>query len=103
MSIGLINQLTITIKLGTTVIITTHYIEEAKEAHCVGFIESGTILAQSTPSKLQQEYECSTLEEVFLKLCIHRYSHKTNVDKPKVRKLFIQIIINAFHFIHLFI
>nr|XP_027201531.1 ABC transporter G family member 23-like [Dermatophagoides pteronyssinus] len=61
---------------GTSVIITTHYIEEAKEAHNVGFIESGTVLAQSTPSKLQEQYKCNTLEEVFLKLCLSRYSRK---------------------------
>lgn len=71
---------------GTTVVITTHYIEEAKEAHHVGFIESGTILAQSTPSQLQAEYGCNTLEEVFLKLCIHKYSRNSHKQTtvPKV-------------------
>lgn len=64
---------------GTTVIITTHYIEEAKEAHNVAFIESGTILAQSAPAQLQEKFQCSTLEEVFLKLCISRYSRQ-NTD-----------------------
>lgn len=62
---------------GTSVIITTHYIEEAKEAKTVGFVESGSILAQSSPKHLQQQYGCDTLEEVFLKLCLRRYSKKT--------------------------
>ena len=61
---------------GTTIIITTHYIEEAKEAHQVAFVDSGRILAQSTPKRLQEKYNCSTLEEVFFKLCLHRYTGK---------------------------
>ncbi|KAH9497736.1 hypothetical protein DERF_013698 [Dermatophagoides farinae] len=68
---------------GTSVIITTHYIEEAKEAHNVGFIESGTVLAQSTPSKLQEQYNCNTLEEVFLKLCISRYSRNNQQQQQQ--------------------
>lgn len=75
---------------GTSVIITTHYIEEAKEAHNVGFIESGVILAQSTPSKLQEDYSCKTLEEVFLKLCISKYSRKDSqiINRSKVSEYF---------------
>lgn len=68
----------------TTVMITTHYIEEAKEAHNVGFLESGSILAQSTPERLQKEYSCNTLEEVFLKLCLRRYATKKDSVKELV-------------------
>jgi len=51
------------------VIITTHYIEEARSAAQVAFMNSGTILKQSAPNQLMSEYQCSTLEEVFLRLC----------------------------------
>ncbi|CAG2167741.1 unnamed protein product, partial [Oppiella nova] len=54
---------------GQTVIITTHYIEEARSAAQVAFMNSGTILKQSAPNQLMSEYQCSTLEEVFLRLC----------------------------------
>lgn len=53
-----------------TVIITTHYIEEARMAHNVGLMLNGTLLAQSPPERLIHQHGCSTLEEVFLKLCL---------------------------------
>ena len=54
--------------LGKTVIITTHYIEEAKNATTVAFMKSGGILKQSDPRKLMNDYQCSTLEAVYLTL-----------------------------------
>ncbi|CAG2114281.1 unnamed protein product, partial [Medioppia subpectinata] len=56
-------------KYGQTVIITTHYIEEARSAHNVAFMRSGAVLRQSNPQQLMDEYECPTLEDVFLQLC----------------------------------
>ncbi|CAG2112871.1 unnamed protein product, partial [Medioppia subpectinata] len=52
-------------KYGQTVIITTHYIEEARSAHNVAFMRSGAVLRQSNPQQLMDEYECPTLEDVF--------------------------------------
>ncbi|CAG2106321.1 unnamed protein product, partial [Medioppia subpectinata] len=54
---------------GITVIITTHYIEEARTAHNVGFMNNGCLLRQANPNKLMDEYSCRTLEDVFLRLC----------------------------------
>ncbi|XP_054161148.1 ABC transporter G family member 20-like [Oppia nitens] len=54
---------------GVTVIITTHYIEEARTAHNVGFMNNGSLLRQSNPNKLMTEYSCRSLEDVFLMLC----------------------------------
>ncbi|CAG2105029.1 unnamed protein product [Medioppia subpectinata] len=54
---------------GQTVIITTHYIEEARSAHNVAFMRCGAVLRQSNPQQLMAEYECPTLEDVFLQLC----------------------------------
>ncbi|XP_043467257.1 ABC transporter G family member 23 isoform X1 [Leptopilina heterotoma] len=51
-----------------TVIITTHYIEEARQAHTIGLMRSGRLLAEESPRALLQMYSCSSLEEVFLKL-----------------------------------
>ena len=50
---------------GNTVIITTHYIEEAKRASNVGFMKSGAILKQSNPQKMMNDYQCETLEAVY--------------------------------------
>lgn len=55
---------------GKTIIITTHYIEEARRAHTVGMMRSGVILSEDAPENLMKCYGCSSLEDVFLKLCI---------------------------------
>ncbi|XP_003246532.1 ABC transporter G family member 20 isoform X2 [Acyrthosiphon pisum] len=51
-----------------TVIITTHYIEEARQAHTIGLMRSGRLLAEESPRALLSMYHCQSLEEVFLKL-----------------------------------
>lgn len=61
------NHLTnITQKYGTTVIITTHYIEEAKFANTVGLLRDGKLLAEESPFKLMEDHHTATLEEAFL-------------------------------------
>ena len=54
---------------GTTVILTTHYMEEA-EYLCdrVGIIDKGRIIALGSPAELMKEHGASNLEDVFLKL-----------------------------------
>ncbi|XP_015604185.1 ABC transporter G family member 23 [Cephus cinctus] len=53
---------------GVTVVITTHYIEEAKQANKIGLMRCGQLLAESTPSQLLIRFQCDTLEEAFLTL-----------------------------------
>ena len=53
-----------------TVIITTHYIEEARQANVVGLMRHGRLLAESSPEDLLVQHQMETLEEVFLKLCM---------------------------------
>ncbi|EFX78467.1 ABC protein, subfamily ABCH [Daphnia pulex] len=55
---------------GRTVIITTHYIEEARQAHTIGLMRSGHLLAEESPHNLLSLHGLSTLEDVFLKLCM---------------------------------
>ncbi|XP_018343967.1 PREDICTED: ABC transporter G family member 23-like, partial [Trachymyrmex septentrionalis] len=52
-----------------TVLITTHYIEESKDANKIGLIRCGKLLAESAPQELLEQFQCSSLEEAFLKLC----------------------------------
>ncbi|KAL0122972.1 hypothetical protein PUN28_007554 [Cardiocondyla obscurior] len=52
-----------------TVLITTHYIEETKDANKIGLMRCGKLLAESSPELLLQRFQCSFLEEAFLKLC----------------------------------
>lgn len=51
-----------------TIILTTHYIEEARQANTVGLMRAGRLLAQSNPEELIRAFNVSTLEAVFLKL-----------------------------------
>jgi len=57
---------------GTTIIITTHYIEEARQADVVGFVRQGRMLEQGPPDILIAKYSKPTLEDVFLHLCNQR-------------------------------
>ncbi|XP_070491613.1 ABC transporter G family member 20-like [Chironomus tepperi] len=54
----------------TTVIITTHYIDETRQAHKIGLMRGGKFLAEESPDDLLQKYHCESLEEVFLKLSV---------------------------------
>ncbi|KRG02119.1 ABC transporter G family member 23 isoform X2 [Drosophila mojavensis] len=69
-----------------TVIITTHYIEEARQAHTIGLMRSGHLLAEESPSVLLTMYKCISLEEVFLKLS-RIQSQKGDVSQVNFSKM----------------
>eukprot|EP00095_Tigriopus_kingsejongensis_P012232 snap_masked-scaffold87_size395581-processed-gene-0.5 protein:Tk12232 transcript:snap_masked-scaffold87_size395581-processed-gene-0.5-mRNA-1 annotation:"abc transporter g family member 20-like" len=54
----------------TTIVITTHYIEEARQANKVGMMRCGRILAEGSPHELMEEYAQGSLENVFLQVCL---------------------------------
>lgn len=54
----------------TTVIITTHYIDETRQAHMIGLMRGGKFLAEKSPTDLLKQYNADSLEDVFLKLSI---------------------------------
>ncbi|XP_026729160.1 ABC transporter G family member 20 [Trichoplusia ni] len=54
----------------TTVIITTHYIDETKQADIIGLMRGGRFLAEESPMELIRRYQGESLEEVFLKLSV---------------------------------
>ncbi|XP_046742302.1 ABC transporter G family member 20-like isoform X1 [Diprion similis] len=60
--------ITITKEEDTAVVITTHYIEEAKQADKVGMMRCGQLLTESTPGQIMSQFQCPTLEEAFLTL-----------------------------------
>lgn len=59
-----------------TVVITTHYIEEARQANVVGLMRQGKLLAEDSPDNLMAQHGMDNLEDVFLKLCITDSSRK---------------------------
>ncbi|XP_071372141.1 ABC transporter G family member 23 [Centroberyx affinis] len=52
-----------------SVIITTHYIEEARQANVVGLMRNGRLLAEGPPDAVMKQHSASTLEHAFLQLC----------------------------------
>ncbi|XP_065916658.1 ABC transporter G family member 20-like isoform X2 [Dysidea avara] len=59
--------LEITAAGNTTIVITTHYIEEARQANVVGLMRSGRLLAEAKPNDLIRDFNVTTLEDVLLK------------------------------------
>ena len=54
---------------GTTILYTTHYMEEAQElCSRIGIIDAGKIIEQGTPNELLQQSDCRNLEDLFLQL-----------------------------------
>jgi ABC-2 type transport system ATP-binding protein len=53
---------------GTTVFVTTHYLDEAEYCERVSIMVDGRIGAMGTPDELKREYSATTLDEVFVRL-----------------------------------
>ncbi len=53
---------------GTTVFVTTHYMDEAEYCERVSIMVAGRIDALDTPAGLKKQFEVPTLEEVFIHL-----------------------------------
>ncbi len=51
---------------GTTILITTHYMDEALRCERVGLINHGQLVAEGTPAELMKQVKVQTLEEAFL-------------------------------------
>lgn len=54
----------------TTIIITTHYIEEARQANYLGFMRKGKIIEEGSPQTLMIKYNHNILEDVFYAICL---------------------------------
>ncbi len=53
---------------GTTVFVTTHYMDEAEYCGRVSMMVDGRIAALDTPSKLKEKFNASSMHEVFVKI-----------------------------------
>ncbi|KAF5272003.1 hypothetical protein FQR65_LT04984 [Abscondita terminalis] len=57
---------------GVTIIMTTHYIDEARQADRIGLMRDGTIICEDSPTKLLVRVEASSLEEAFYKVIVRQ-------------------------------
>lgn len=53
---------------GTTVFVTTHYMDEAEYCNRVSIMVNGKIEALDTPKKLKEQFKVDSMNDVFLKL-----------------------------------
>jgi ABC-2 type transport system ATP-binding protein len=53
---------------GTTIFVTTHYMDEAEYCNRVSIMVNGKIEALDTPQRLKEQFEVSNMNDVFLKL-----------------------------------
>lgn len=54
---------------GKTLVITTHYMDEARHCHRVGFLRKGQLIAVDTPEALMEQTGSDNLEDAFLAFC----------------------------------
>ncbi|CAL8072598.1 unnamed protein product [Orchesella dallaii] len=72
----------------TTVIITTHYVDEARCSDKVGIMRKGRLLAESSPTALLQENNTTSLEAAVLKLCRENENHSKPAPKQELLTVF---------------
>lgn len=65
------------------VIITTHYIDETKQAHKIGLMRKGVLLAENSPNHLLSAFNTTSLEDAFLKLCLQQGSDEVAENNTK--------------------
>ena len=53
---------------GTTVFVTTHYMDEAEYCDRLSIMQDGHILALDTPANLKQQYQEKTMQDVFMRV-----------------------------------
>lgn len=53
---------------GTSVLVTTHYLDEAEYCDRVSIMVDGRIGAMGTPAELKRQFDTTTLDEVFVRL-----------------------------------
>jgi ABC-type multidrug transport system ATPase subunit len=62
-----------------TIIITTHYIEEARKADRVSFMRSGNLLLEGATNRIINHFQAETLDDVFLHLCMREENTKVEI------------------------
>lgn len=74
-----------------SIIITTHYIEEARAANVCGLMRQGKLLVEESPDFLMEKFKCPTLEAVFLQLSRASDNSKSSSLSPS------EVIIQQLH------
>src|SRR5690606_21545252 len=62
---------------GVTILVTTHYMDEAEHCNSIGFLYYGNILSIGTPNNIKKEVGKSSLEDIFVTLVENEKKKKT--------------------------
>jgi ABC-2 type transport system ATP-binding protein len=62
------NMIYVAAAAGTTIFVTTHYMDEAEYCNRVSIMVDGRIEAMDSPAALKQQYSAASMDEVFLQL-----------------------------------
>lgn len=62
----------------TTIILTTHYVDEAKGSNMVGMMRDGRLIAEENPVSLMTHFDVTSLEDVFFQLSKEQDSKASN-------------------------
>lgn len=62
-------------KQGITVLVTTHYMDEAESCDVVGFIFNSNLMDIASPKEIIEKYEAKNLEDVFVSM-VEKVTHK---------------------------
>ena len=54
---------------GVTVLVSTHYVDEATKSNQVGFMRNGVRVIEDSPQRIMEMYDTPNLNEAILKLC----------------------------------
>ena len=67
---------------GTTVIVTTHFLEEAE--YCDRFLiqDAGRVLTLGTPSEVRHETGAASIEEAFISIVTQARRERANEETP---------------------
>jgi len=55
-------------KQGTTILVTTHYMDEAARCQRLAFLSRGKLTAVGTPDEVPRQFGQPTIEDVFIEL-----------------------------------
>lgn len=73
------SSITQLVKTGITVLVTTHYMDEASVCDIIGFIYNGDLITINTPQELYKEHNTHNLEDIFIEY-VKRLTNKEVVS-----------------------
>jgi ABC-type multidrug transport system ATPase subunit len=76
----------ITSTKNVTVLVSTHYIEEAKHSTHIGLMRNGVQIAEDSPQNILSKWETTSLEEAFLKMSQKQENDNKNQNFSSMSK-----------------